>query len=368
MVGYRQLSASLNMAAHSSFDYKYVRGFGSVADFIASDEDQSSAVFRRFDKLAVRDLLYYQSELAELESEQERYDIEDAADVEDPDSESGLEQQIRGHAQDWKTFIGAGVKGSGNSTLSVSTTATVPDGSSQGIPKNSNTNNSSVSEKAVKRWRKRRDLAMKIRTVFKEYREALIQHSTLLSQQQPSKQTMKALSDDDHRTYNYPQMHSPLMTSQPDPATYPALTGASEHLYRRGMTSAHIRVSDLVALAPQPAPDPLTWFLGTYCPRLFRTRALPPLLPRHRRHEGGPVPSISHLERPEVTRFSMELLRVTNVLHHSHHSGRAAVSTNIRALQCRSVFGGAGSGADRALYAAIRVRGRYRLHDQCAQG
>ncbi|KAF2023207.1 hypothetical protein EK21DRAFT_105440 [Setomelanomma holmii] len=40
----------------------------SVADLISSDPDRTSLVFRRFDKLAARSLLYLQSELADLEA------------------------------------------------------------------------------------------------------------------------------------------------------------------------------------------------------------------------------------------------------------------------------------------------------------
>lgn len=42
-------------------------GYPSLARFIASDSDRTSLVFRRFDRLAARNLLYLQSELAELE-------------------------------------------------------------------------------------------------------------------------------------------------------------------------------------------------------------------------------------------------------------------------------------------------------------
>jgi hypothetical protein len=45
-------------------------GFPSLAQFISSDPDRTSLVFRRFDNLAARNLLYLQSELAELEAKQ----------------------------------------------------------------------------------------------------------------------------------------------------------------------------------------------------------------------------------------------------------------------------------------------------------
>jgi hypothetical protein len=49
-------------------------GYPSLTEDIASDPDRTSLVFRRFDKLAVRNLLYLQSELVELEAKQvQRY-------------------------------------------------------------------------------------------------------------------------------------------------------------------------------------------------------------------------------------------------------------------------------------------------------
>jgi hypothetical protein len=45
-----------------------LNGFPSLSEFIASDHDRTSLVFRRFDRLAARNLLYLQSELAELEA------------------------------------------------------------------------------------------------------------------------------------------------------------------------------------------------------------------------------------------------------------------------------------------------------------
>ena len=55
----------------------YVRGYPSLAAFIASDCDKSTAIYRRFDRLAARDLLYMQSELVELEAKQDAFDTED---------------------------------------------------------------------------------------------------------------------------------------------------------------------------------------------------------------------------------------------------------------------------------------------------
>ena len=51
--------------------------FAGVAGFFAIDGDRSSTVFRRFDKLALQNLLYLQAKLAGLEEQQKRYDEED---------------------------------------------------------------------------------------------------------------------------------------------------------------------------------------------------------------------------------------------------------------------------------------------------
>jgi hypothetical protein len=55
----------------------HLYGFASVAELIASDEDKSGTIYRRFDKLSARNLLYLESKLAILESAQERFDEED---------------------------------------------------------------------------------------------------------------------------------------------------------------------------------------------------------------------------------------------------------------------------------------------------
>ncbi|KAI9660683.1 MAG: hypothetical protein M1821_010035 [Bathelium mastoideum] len=56
---------------------QYISGFPSLADFIASDEDRTTAIYKRFDRLAARNLLHLQSELAELQARQDEYDDED---------------------------------------------------------------------------------------------------------------------------------------------------------------------------------------------------------------------------------------------------------------------------------------------------
>ena len=56
---------------------KYVKGYPSLAAFIASDVDKSTYIYRRFDRLCARNLLYLQDELAELEARQDKLDEEE---------------------------------------------------------------------------------------------------------------------------------------------------------------------------------------------------------------------------------------------------------------------------------------------------
>lgn len=78
----------------------YVTGFGDLAKFISSDIDGDTAIFRRFDHLSSRNLLYLQSELAELESLQKLYDEEDANDG----FKTSNWKDIRASGRDWAAF------------------------------------------------------------------------------------------------------------------------------------------------------------------------------------------------------------------------------------------------------------------------
>ena len=79
-------------------------GFPSLAEFIASHRDHSTAIYRHYDDLAARNLLYLQSELAELKALQDEYDREDAmpGHLAQP---GRVAQQKR--ARDWREFEAA---------------------------------------------------------------------------------------------------------------------------------------------------------------------------------------------------------------------------------------------------------------------
>ena len=72
----------------------YLKGYPSLAAFIASDKDKSTAIYRRFDRLSARNLLYLQSELADLQAQQDAFDEEDR--------NAGIE--VKGIASNWEAF------------------------------------------------------------------------------------------------------------------------------------------------------------------------------------------------------------------------------------------------------------------------
>ncbi|CAG9982110.1 unnamed protein product [Clonostachys byssicola] len=117
----------------ANINVHYITGFGELASLIASDEDQTTAVYKRFDKLAARDLLYYECELLELEALQNQYDREDALDARKPDNADNLQWRIRTNARDWVSF------------------------------KHRAAQEAEANDKSDERWKKRMDLAMEVR-------------------------------------------------------------------------------------------------------------------------------------------------------------------------------------------------------------
>ena len=259
--------------------YSYVHGFGSLAAFIADDEDHATSIYKRFNGLAARNLLYYQSELAELAALQQQYDIEDCDGLED-----GMKAfTVRRYNQNWNAIAGTGIQSgpnvpglpsqqAGMTPPSATPSSTQMNGAHMGLER-----------------QQRRDLATRIRTTLKDYREALIEEATLLAYEKPSQQALSAFANYYHgRTA--------------DGTSHPMLTGASATLYPPGLTSSQVRSTDLISLAPRQESDHLTGFFKSYLPCLFRT-ASAPLLP-----QPYDLPTITHPKRFQIRHYSSRLL------------------------------------------------------------
>lgn len=70
-------------------------GFPSFADFIAADAD--AAIYRRYERLSARNLLYLQSALYELEGKLEEMDAEDVKERESHEREAQKRARLWPH-------------------------------------------------------------------------------------------------------------------------------------------------------------------------------------------------------------------------------------------------------------------------------
>ncbi|KAK5217409.1 hypothetical protein LTR72_009526 [Exophiala xenobiotica] len=192
----------------------YISGFQDLASFISSDIDGDATIFRRFETLSARNLLYLQSEMAELEALQARYDKEDA---EEASKEGSGWSTIRSCGKDWNAF-----------------------------EREANSPTPSTRD----HFKKRMELVLTIRSKLKEYREALLMESAILSLRRPSRQAHDAFI----RTF---------WNERDGQRIEPALIGRSENLYDQR--------EELLTLK-RGHEDRLTYFLRRYCSRLFRIR------------------------------------------------------------------------------------------------
>jgi hypothetical protein len=73
----------------------YVAGFPSLAAYISGDKDKSISIYRAFQRLSSRNLLYLEAELVELETEQDFLD----------DELLGFEREPQRWAGSWKDLV-----------------------------------------------------------------------------------------------------------------------------------------------------------------------------------------------------------------------------------------------------------------------
>jgi hypothetical protein len=180
----------------------HLSGFPSLANFIASDRDRTTLIYKRFDELAARNLLYLQSELAELQSKQRAFDQEDLA----------ADQDTKQCARNFSDF------------------------------KNAQESND---QRQKERW----ELTKQVRETLKEYREALLFESTLVTLPSPTKSVLRAFQKE---YYNEGDK-----TCEP----FPTLGGSSAGIYDD--------IDDLVALRVQDDQDRLTRFAKEHLAFMF---------------------------------------------------------------------------------------------------
>jgi hypothetical protein len=206
---------------NDALEVVYVKGYPSLAAFIASDLDKSTAIYRRFDRLSARNLLYLQSELQELEARQDALDAEDLHG----------DLQAKKSARNWQVL------------------------------------KKRAKEQNNEREKERLELVFEIRDKLKEYSaydaedlvslansnsrtgEAALLESTLLSMRRPSKRTFEAF---------YNVFHNVDGTGEP----FPTLGGPSAKILDDR--------DDLMALHRPAEEDRLTTIVRQHFPWLFR--------------------------------------------------------------------------------------------------
>jgi hypothetical protein len=85
----------MNLGAVELARVKPINGFPRVADKIASDPDKTTTIYRRFDRLSARNLLFLEADIAELEALQNKYDADDLV---------AADQVVIESHSDWRKF------------------------------------------------------------------------------------------------------------------------------------------------------------------------------------------------------------------------------------------------------------------------
>ncbi|KAF4630763.1 hypothetical protein G7Y89_g7374 [Cudoniella acicularis] len=155
---------------------EYLDGFADVSAYIGSDCEL--ALFRRFDVLGARNLLYLQARLCLLEAKLEKYDEEDIKIIKEnsevdgekgmkPSGPESLAWDILLAAKDWGVF------------------------ESRARKEAPNAENSSKNGDGDGRHSKRMDTVIEIQEALKQYQEALILHTQVLQLESPGSRALE---------------------------------------------------------------------------------------------------------------------------------------------------------------------------------
>ncbi|CAF9908903.1 hypothetical protein IMSHALPRED_007533 [Imshaugia aleurites] len=187
-------------------------GFPQTAQFLAADPDKSAVIFRRFDKVSIRNLLHLEGRVAALESIQKNLDREDNDQYWEND-------HIAAAAQSWEDFAVLGTEmGLRSDSMKIpygayemwnqtreKRLAVQRSIAQSSAKKQSNQSESAITPDSTKplsgiaetseliqlRW----DVALAINCAVKEYQEALLLYNRLLSLEAPAKRSRETVAD-----------------------------------------------------------------------------------------------------------------------------------------------------------------------------
>ncbi|KAF2472523.1 uncharacterized protein BDR25DRAFT_366519 [Lindgomyces ingoldianus] len=185
---------------------RYLEGFPSLSALLASDPDLQ--VYRRFNRLASRNLLYLQAEILDLETRLNDFDAEDL-EIANAEEDGGGWMEVKLNARCWEIFR-------------------------------------EKAEQGEEKERERMRLIREIRERMAEYQDALIRQSTLLNLENPNPRVRGAVT-------GWFDLNKPLVGHSKD-----MFNGKAKY--------------DTVALRTPADQDRLTMFLQNYLGYLFRHR------------------------------------------------------------------------------------------------
>ena len=215
---------------------QHVMGYPRFASFISNDEDRSTTIYRRFERLAARNLLYLETELQELESTSDQLD---ASSKIDPDLASSMQS-----FEELNMLARLG--------------RDTPDSEVQVPNRDMRTPQTRKKVRVDERdWflseaaKARLNVAARIRVVLREYYEFLKLESDILALNSPDKRTLKGVRRVFKNEVNGEE-HAPMIS---------------------GKMEMHLDDDkDLCVLAPPAEGDRLTRLLEGRFAFLFRTR------------------------------------------------------------------------------------------------
>ncbi|KAF9872646.1 hypothetical protein CkaCkLH20_09825 [Colletotrichum karsti] len=133
-------------------------GYAEVAEWMARDVDNETLIYRRFDELAARNLLYLQSELLDLENELSELDKQDAEDED----------------MDWQEVV-----------ITWEKLDKLATGRGQGEKQ-------TIPESSASKAKRRMELVEKIRQKLEVYQKALLRQSEVARLRKPNKRVLEA--------------------------------------------------------------------------------------------------------------------------------------------------------------------------------
>ncbi|GFF99637.1 chorismate mutase protein [Aspergillus udagawae] len=212
---------------------EYLDGFPKYSHFLARDEDHATTIFKRFDSVAIRNLLHLERRLAALQALQEKFDEDDRR------NELDRPPEVKHPSICWESFEILGTRGK---------TPWLREwikGEARHVQDILYSGDNVILDDMERRWY----LAHETKSLLREYYEALILYSKVLRLHGPAKRSLNGVKDWFERAGT---------------GEYRQFVGAGAHIYDDE--------GDILSLRPPVEEDLLSWFVFTFFGRFLLSR------------------------------------------------------------------------------------------------